>query len=201
MKRRQLIALLLSLIFLAGCGQLFIQFLIYHQASIDNGAGIRFNDFILELFPVGDFSIYIFGITYSCLLLFVSFRVKKASELAKFTTAYALILLTRIVTIYLIPMKEPSSLVSLNDPILYNVIFSSEITADLFYSGHTAFVFVMYFLSKKPIYAVLGSILGILLMMQRVHYSIDIAVAIPFAYGIAKLVEWFFAKTAQKNNA
>lgn len=199
MKRIELISLLVTLVILAVSGQVFIHFLIYHQTKV-NDVGIRFNDYILDLFPVGDFSIYIFGITYSCLLVFLLLRISKIKELSKFALAYTLILLTRIVTLTLVPLKEPSSLVSLNDPILYDFIFSSEITADLFYSGHTALVFTMFFLSKKLIYAILGSILGILLMMQRVHYSIDIAVAIIFSFMIVQFVQWIFAKTAQKGN-
>jgi membrane-associated phospholipid phosphatase len=100
-----------------------------------------------------------------------------------------------MMTMTLLPLEEPTDLVSLTDPVLYGVIFSNEITADLFFSGHTAFVFTIFFLSKKKIYLVLGSILGILLMVQRVHFSIDILAAIPFSYLIARVVDFTFKKS------
>jgi len=197
MKRKEIYTLLVSLVFLALSGQIFVHFILYHQDKI-NKSGIVFNDVILNVLPRGDFSLFIFGITYSSLLLYIFSRLKKLRGLSKFAVAYGIILLTRTITLTLVPLREPIGLVSLNDPILYDVIFSGEITADLFYSGHTAFVFVMYFLSKKKIYLVLGSIVGLLLMMQRIHYSIDIFAAIPFAYLIARLVDWFFDKALVK---
>lgn len=198
MKRKELYTLLISLVFLALSGQIFVHFVIYHQDKI-NKSGIVFNDFILDILPRGDFSYFIFGITYSSLLIFIFSRLKKLRELSKFAVVYGVILLTRTITLSLVPLREPVDLVSLNDPVLYDVIFSGEITADLFYSGHTAFVFSMYFLSKKPLYLVLGITVGFLLMMQRVHYSIDIVAAIPFAYLIAKLVDRLFGKLMPKS--
>ena len=199
MKRKKLLTFIASLLFLAVSGQLFIRFLLYHQENI-NRSGYAFNDSVLNFFPRGDFSVYIFGITYSALFIYILFSLAKINEVSKFAVAYGLILLTRIITLTLIPLREPIGLVSLNDPILYNLIFDGEITADLFYSGHTAFVFVMYFLSKKHIFLVLGIAVGVLLMMQRVHYSIDIAAAIPFAYLIAKTVTWTFKKLSVENS-
>jgi membrane-associated phospholipid phosphatase len=199
MNRKKLLTLLASLLFLAISGQLFVRFLLYHQENI-NKSGYAFNDSVLDLFPRGDFSIYIFGITYSSLLIYLIIRCSKINNLSKFAMAYGLILLTRIITLSLVPLREPIGLVSLNDPILYNLIFDGEVTADLFYSGHTAFVFVMFFLSKKYIFLILGVAVGVLLMMQRVHYSIDIAAAIPFAYLIAKGVTWTFKKMGLENN-
>ncbi|MDC0099511.1 MAG: hypothetical protein QNL36_07630 [Crocinitomicaceae bacterium] len=199
MKRKKILALLASLLFLAVSGQLFIWFLLYHQDNI-NKSGYAFNDSVLNLLPRGDFSIYIFGITYSSLIIYILLRCAKINELSKFALAYGLILLTRIITLSLVPLREPIGLVSLNDPVLYNMIFDGEITADLFYSGHTAFVFVMFFLSKKYIFLILGIGVGALLMMQRVHYSIDIAAAIPFAFLIAKSVTWMFKKCGLENS-
>ncbi|NRA12312.1 MAG: hypothetical protein HRT57_10195 [Crocinitomicaceae bacterium] len=191
--KKKLLTLFVSLLFLAAAGRVFVRFLVYHQERI-NKSGFQFNDYILDLFPRGDYSLYIFGITYSSLIIYFLIRFTKINELSKFAVAYALILLTRIVTLTLVPLREPMGLVSLNDPILYNIVFDGEITADLFYSGHTAFVFVMFFLSKKYIFIVLGVAVAILLMMQRIHYSIDIAAAIPFAYLIARSVTWMFDK-------
>ncbi len=200
MKRKKLYTFLISLTFLALCAQVFISFLLYHQEKI-NDSGIPFNDFILNLFPRGDFSPFIFGITYGSITLYIVSRLKNINEVSKFLLAGGIMMLTRIVTMTLVPLKEPVDLVSLNDPILYDFLFNGEITADLFYSGHTAFIFLLYFLSKKKIYLIAGVSIGVLVMMQRVHYSIDVAAAIPFAYLIALLVNRIIKQDSiQKRN-
>ena len=187
MKRKQLYTLLFSLVFLALSAQIFINFMTYHQGRV-NDSGIPFTDFILNFLPRGDFSVYIFGLTYGSIGLFVISRLKSVNEISKFALAGGIMMLTRMATMTLVPLKEPVDIVSLNDPILYNILFNGEITADLFYSGHTAFIFLLYFLSKRFIYLIAGITIGLLVMMQRVHYSIDVAVAIPFAYLIVFLV-------------
>ena len=150
MKRKKILALLASLLFLAVSGQLFIWFLLYHQDNI-NKSGYAFNDSVLNLFPRGDFSIYIFGITYSSLIIYILLRCAKINELSKFALAYGLILLTRIITLSLVPLREPIGLVSLNE-VYEHMIFDGEITADLFYSGHTECNQILK-LSKKYIFS------------------------------------------------
>lgn len=80
-----------------------------------------------------------------------------------------------------------------------NLIYPSNIDADLFFSGHAGMVFILYFLTKKWWYALLGILLGILLMIQRVHYSIDIIAAIPIALITVRLVDLFVIKFVHKN--
>ena len=108
--------------------------------------------------------------------------------------SYALLLLFRIVTLSILPLKEPEMLVYLEDPFLNNLIYPGNIDADLFFSGHTGLVFILFFLTRKIIFIALGVILGFLLMIQRVHYSIDIIAAVPFAYVIVKSVEFGMVK-------
>lgn len=193
MMKRRLLVFISCAVLLAVCAHFFVQFLEFHQSKIDSG-GIVFNDPILGVMPRGDVSLYIFSITYGSILLFLLLRLKKPMEIAKFGMSIAFMLLLRMLTMTLLPLSEPTDLVSLNDPILYDVVFSNEITADLFFSGHTAFLFTIYFLSKKPMYLILGTLLGFLLMTQRVHYSIDIIAAIPFSYLITRVVQFVFKK-------
>ena len=77
----------------------------------------------------------------------------------------------------------------LHDLFLKNTFYCQEVLLkDLFFSGHTASVFLLYFLiPQKWVKRVLlagGLTLGFLLMHQHVHYTIDI-VAAPFFSWIA----------------
>jgi membrane-associated phospholipid phosphatase len=93
------------------------------------------------------------------------------------------ILLFRILTLSLVPLREPLDLIFLEDPFLNDLIYPGRIVRDLFFSGHTALIFSMFLLSgKKLIFLILTIIVGFSLMIQRVHFSIDVFAAIPFAY-------------------
>ena len=103
-------------------------------------------------------------------------------------------LLLRILTLSLLPLKESGDIIYLQDPFLNNLIYPGEIDSDLFFSGHTGLILIFFFLSKKWIFAILAGTIGLLLMIQRVHYSIDIIAALPFSYLIVKLVTFLTSK-------
>jgi hypothetical protein len=82
-------------------------------------------------------------------------------------------------------------LIDLKDPVCDMMYCSRTITRDLFYSGHTATLFLFYLCSsKKPdrVYMLLAAIaIGILVLIQHVHYTIDVLCAPFFASGCYRL--------------
>ena len=99
--------------------------------------------------------------------------------------SFTLLCLARMVSIVMVPLDPPDGLIKLNDP-LTSLIYGGKdkfITKDLFFSGHTAtMVFVCYFLPTKQerrIALGLSLVLVALLLIQHVHYSLDVAAA-PF---------------------
>lgn len=187
-----------SALFLAICVFVFIPFLDFHEARVDAG-GILFSDPVFQFLPVADCSVSIFSITYGSLVLFLITNLRASDLISKLMVSYGLLLLIRMITLSVLPLKEPDTLVYLQDPFLNNLIYPGNIDADLFFSGHTGMVFLLYFLTRKWWYALLGILLGILLMIQRVHYSIDIIAAIPIALITVKLVDLFVIKFVRKN--
>ena len=80
-------------------------------------------------------------------------------------------------------------IIPLKDSFLQSSFYSGrENLKDLFFSGHTATIFLFAFgFRKKPLkilFAIGGTIVGILVVLQHVHYSIDVVVA-PFVAYIA----------------
>lgn len=186
---RKIYVLLIAAIFLVGSAFIFTRFLAFHEVRVD-ASGWRFTDEFMNLFPIADCSYFIFSITYGSMVLYALLEYKKPMFVSKLMFAYGLLMLFRIATLSLLPLKEPESLVYLEDPFLNNLIYPGDIETDLFFSGHSGLLFLMFFLSKRIIFLLLGLILGIFLMIQRVHYSIDILAAIPFAYIIVRSVEF-----------
>jgi hypothetical protein len=175
-------------VFFAACGALMIQFFAYHQHKIDSGLGVKFYDGVMNMFPRADVSVFIFSITYGALALYLVLFARKIEYFSALAFTFGTVQVTRILTMTLLPLDVPPNIVFLEDPFLNELIYPGNVDADLFYSGHTAFVFGMFFLSKKYIFLALGIVLGCLLMVQRVHYSIDILAAIPITFGITRLV-------------
>jgi membrane-associated phospholipid phosphatase len=100
--------------------------------------------------------------------------------------SYLLLTITRLLCIALVPLNPPLGLIPLADP-LANIIYGEHfITKDLFYSGHTATLFLLFFClerkSDKGILLLASVAVGVLVLVQHVHYSIDVLMAPLFAW-------------------
>lgn len=191
MNRRALfIFSLISLVFTAF---LFVQFLTFHEARVD-ALNWVFNDPVFPYLPLQNCSWPIFSITYGSLILYFVLEKKKPLFLTKLMFSYSLLLIVRVLTLSLLPLKEPESIIYLQDPFLNNVIYPGEIDSDLFFSGHTALIMIFFFLSSRWVFVILAVAIGVLLMIQRVHYSIDIVAAIPFSFAIVWIIEAILSK-------
>ena len=173
---------LFSLAVLILCASFFVTFLRFHEDRVELG-GWRFEDPLFSYLPRQNLSFLIFFCTYSSLILYFALCFKQPNFIIKLLLTYSVILLFRMVTLSIVPLREPLDLIFLEDPFLNDLIYPGRIVRDLFFSGHTALIFSMYLLSgKKIIFLGLTVIVGFSLMIQRVHFSIDVFAAIPFAY-------------------
>lgn len=167
--------------FLLASALLFIPFMAFHEQKYAMN-GLDFNDPFFTLLPAYDCSIAIFSLTYLSLIYFIFTEFKVDFRITQLMIVYGLILFLRIVSMSMLPFKSIDGLIFLRDPFLNEIIYPGNITTDLFFSGHTALLFSFYLLSKKKVFIYLSIILGVLLMIQRNHYSIDILAAYPFAW-------------------
>jgi membrane-associated phospholipid phosphatase len=186
---RKIIIHLLALLFLAIVAVAFIHFLEFHEKRASHFGWIP-SDPIGELLPSADVSYPIFSITYGSLILYAVLSFNTEFFVPRLMLAYAFILLFRFLTLTLVPFKAPTSYVFLEDPFLNELIYPGHIRNDLFFSGHTALVFAIFILSKKRwLFLFFALLTGILVMVQRVHYSYDVLAAFPFAWLAAKLAD------------
>ncbi len=160
---------------------IFTRFLEFQEYKADS-LGWVFDDPVFKILPLKELSVPIFSITYGTLIAYLIFYRKKEHFLSMLFLTYMFILLYRMITMSILPFREHPDMIFLQDPFLNNLIYPSKIDADLFFSGHTALIVGLFFLTRNWLYLLFSAILGFFLMVQRVHYSIDIFAAYPFAY-------------------
>jgi hypothetical protein len=150
---------------------------------IQQREGIILNDFILEFIPPKNVSYPIFSIIYCTVIYLIVRLLATPKTFVWFAWAFNLETIFRFVTIYLVALNPPVGIVDLHDPVATLFIYGENmlITKDLFFSGHTAtMVFACYFLplkKEKIIAIIMTVILVVLLLIQHVHYTIDIIMA------------------------
>jgi len=154
---------------------------------IEARQGMIFNDRVLNFLPAVNVSVFILVFIWSSVILAVIRASADPNMFLTFLLAYILLCASRIVTISLLPLNAPGSLIALKDP-LSNIAYNGRfITKDLFYSGHTSTLFLIFLCLKKRYdrrYVLAASInTGVLLLVQHVHYTIDVVVAPVFAFG------------------
>jgi len=158
----------------------------YFFALIQKRQGIVLHDWLLYYLPSIDVSAYIFTLIYITVLVGIYRAAQSPLLFLLFLWSCLLLSLSRIVTISLVPLDPPIGLVQLVDPILFPFYGRNEITKDLFYSGHTGSVFLVYLILQKKrekIFALIATlVVGMLLLLQHIHYMIDVLFAPLFVY-------------------
>jgi membrane-associated phospholipid phosphatase len=179
-RNKTIIALLLVSIILLALPTFF--------AFIEKREGLELQDYVLDAIPAMDVSIPTFVIIWSVVLL-VLYRIYQNPQLF-LIVAYGFILmcLARILTISLLPLNPPAGIITLKDPIA-NIAYGGKgifITKDLFYSGHTGNMFLFFLCLEakwdKIIALIASFLIGFLVLIQHIHYSIDVIAAFIFTY-------------------
>jgi hypothetical protein len=165
--------------------------------KIEAREGSILNDWVLAHLPAVDVSIYIFIILYAMVGLFL-YRMSK-NTLMCLTALWAFIFLcaARIITITLVPLNPPADIINLADPCSIFFYRSNVITKDLFFSGHTATMFLgamcMEKKKDKIIAFIATALIAGLLLIQHVHYTADILAAPVFTW-----LCWYLGKSMAK---
>lgn len=177
--RRKLIMGLISVIIILSSFPLFFQ-------TIEKRNGILLHDPILELLPPHNVSLPLFIIIWAITLLMIVRAVGTPRIVLLYVWSYFILCLFRVVTITLVPLNPPEGLVGLVDPISNFFYGEKFVTKDLFFSGHTSAVFLMYLCMPnqrldKGLAMLATIIVALLLLVQHVHYTLDIVGALVFA--------------------
>jgi membrane-associated phospholipid phosphatase len=185
--------------FLFALGNAAPTIMIWTFQAVQARPGIHLNDPILELLPVRDMSVTIFTILYSTLAVSVISILGSPKRVIVAMKLYVVLSYLRMASTYLVALEPPDNLILLTDPILNAWVYAGNIiTKDLFFSGHTS-TLVCCFMAVENKYlkwavGIGASIVSVLLLVQRVHYSIDIIAGWIICYLCFKIITSLPAK-------
>ena len=191
---------------------LFITILIIFSnflSFIEERHGVVLSDPILNIYDPIDLTWLIFGSIYLSLgIAIISFATKP--DLLFFALqSYSLLLIFRMIVMYVTPLEAPDNILALNDPFVQFFGTGNILTKDLFFSGHTATLFLFFLIADKKylkvVFLIFTFIVALAVLLQHVHYTVDVVAAPIFAYVSYRIIKLLIAniftrKTASSKN-
>ncbi|WP_199502051.1 phosphatase PAP2-related protein [Mucilaginibacter conchicola] len=163
---------------------------------IQNRQGALLNDWVLEHLPAHDVSPYIFTLIWGMGLLILIRAMYNPVIYINYVWSLIFINLTRMLTILFISLDPPKGLIHLIDPLTSVFYGNTDITRDLFFSGHTSTMVLIFLCLEKRNDKILAfisaAIVMVLLLVQHIHYTVDVVVAPVAVYIIYRLVRRIF---------
>lgn len=153
---------------------------------IEQRQGTVLYDPLLSLLRPHDVSAPLFIMIWSMSALAAIRAVQNPRMLLVFVWSFLLLSVFRTLTITMIPLDPPAGLIGLSDP-LSNFFYGHDrfVTKDLFFSGHTSSMFLLYLCLpgrlEKRLALLVTFCVAFLLLVQHVHYTLDIIGG--FAFG------------------
>lgn len=162
----------------------FRKYLVFVE-SWDHNLGV-FNDPLFLSNPI-DFSIPIFIMTYGTMFFFFFYNINKPSVIINLFQVVIILLFLRAISLYFFRFDSDPNMIILKDPLLNTFMYQlNENTGlynqhDLFFSGHTANLFLVSILYTdkriKYFFLLITFLTATFLVLQRAHYSIDVLFA------------------------
>ena len=194
--KKNRVELIITVVILITIMLSFSQFLQF----IEQREGVVLQDPLLNTFNPIDLTWLIFALIYLSIILFLITFLKEPYKLMIALQTYGLMVIIRTIAMYLTPFEVPEKLILLNDPFVQLFGQGAVLTKDLFFSGHTATLFLLFLLAEnktlKITFLISTIIVGTAVLLQHIHYSVDVFIAPFVAYSALKLVLYFHNKNA-----
>ena len=157
----------------------------------ERDAVVMFDPF-LNLFNPIDLTWTTFALIYFSVIAAIISLINKPAYLFVALQSYGVMLLFRMLVMYLSPLEAPEKIIPLHDPFVQMFGTGDILTKDLFFSGHTATMFVLFLAVKnkilKVIFLITTILVGLAVILQHVHYTVDVVAAPFFSYASYKIV-------------
>ncbi len=165
---------------------------------VESRPGAVLPDPILNLFSPINVAWLTFLIIYLSVIIGLSSFAREPKQIIFAAQAYGLLIVFRVIAMYITPFAAPEKILPLDDPFIQLISSGGVLTKDLFFSGHTATLFLIFLVEKKLklkiVFMTLTVAVAVCVLIQHVHYSIDVFAAPFFAYGSYALLKLFKKK-------
>lgn len=156
---------------------------------IEQRQGVAFLDPLHVLFAPVDLTWVTFLMVYGAVLGAGIVLLREPLALLWAMQAYTMHALLRMTMMWALPLDPPITMIPLIDPVVSAVTSGgAPLTRDLFYSGHVGTLVVLSMVVPqrwaRRALAILTTLVGIAVILQHVHYTVDVLVA-PFVATIA----------------
>ena len=166
---------------------------------IEKRKGAVLNDWLLVRIPPHNVSVLIFAIIWVMVLLILIRTFNHPSIYITYCWTLVFVCMVRFVTISVVALDPPPGMIPLVDP-LSGVFYGNNvvITKDLFFSGHTTTMVLIFLCLEKRTDKIIALIaafaVAYLLLVQHIHYTIDILAAPVVVYPCYRLTRYIFFK-------
>jgi len=158
--------------------------------------GIVLDDPVLNALQPIDLSPFTFSLIYGALLFSIIYLSFYPQRLLLFIQVYCLTTLLRMLCIFLVPLNNPPGIIVLQDPFVKIIGYGGQvITKDLFFSGHVSTLFLLCLTTNNKILRVILLLITLtvacFILVQHVHYTIDVLAAPIFSWIAWRSVNYF----------
>ena len=158
---------------------------------IEERPGVVLPDPILRWFEPRDVTWVTFGLIYGGLALALWGLARHPRLLLVTLQGYILLAIARMGLMYVAPLDPPPQIIPLRDPLVELVGTGKTLTRDLFFSGHTATMFLLAMTTPTVwVRLVLFSFtvgVAVLTVWQHTHYVVDVLAAPFLAYACYRI--------------
>lgn len=167
-------------------------------AYIQKRQGVVLNDWLLARIPPHNVSWLIFTLIWGMALLILIRAINNPSIYITYCWTLIFVYSVRFVTLSLVALDPPTGMVPLVDPLSSVFYGNVSITKDLFFSGHTTTMFLIFLCLEKRMDKIIALIaafaVACLLLVQHIHYTIDVLAAPIVVYPCYRLTRYLFYK-------
>lgn len=154
--------------------------------GIEDRNGIVLNDWVLTHLPAYDVSIPIFALIWGMGILMAVRAFYKPAICTTYIWTLIFVCIARFISLTLVKLDPPTGLVPLVDPLTSYFYGHASITKDLFFSGHTSTMVLIYLHLErkrdKAIALIAALVVMALLLIQHIHYTMDVLAAPVIVY-------------------
>ena len=160
---------------------------------IEARQGAVLSDPVLGLFTPVDVTWLTFALIYVGLFAAIGSLLRHPHRLLLAIQAYVIMAVFRMIAMSLLPLDPPAMLIPLQDPFVEYFGTGEPLTRDLFFSGHTSTLFLLYLVTPrgklKTLFLACTVVVAGAVVVQHVHYTIDVFVAPFFSYVAYKIAQ------------